>query len=501
VASTLDDLLSQRTQAQEEALLLSELQALGFPITDWEPGGAARTFVKGITKEMADHSSLISTVTAGGLILFAKDLKNADGTENQAWLRLFAKFFYDLDAAEATFTVQRCKLTCQVGNGPLSINSGFTAAAAPSGNRYIYQGTSPVSVPDGGTATIDLTAESPGAKYSDPAGSIQTVVTSLPGLSVNNPNLTFGGLNTAGQATKSTTNQGTGNITPSGSPVLSRQFIITVLVSGNIGVGQVKIEAIEAGVRSTIGTPTTPATFSAGDGVTLTFANGAGAGFVAGDVHTFQTPGSPILQQGTDAEGNQALAARCIGRWPSLSPNAIGDKYVLMIQQASLDGGYGVEKITIQPSATIAGVAEILTATASGAPSSPTITALQAYVDARSGITEKANVSGAVNKNVTIAGSVTVKNADIATVKAAADSAWAAYIKALPIGGDRRTGSPGVVRLFELTQVMMDAGAIDVSGLQLGGAATNLSLLFNEVAVVPAGQEPSNALTWNPVAG
>ena len=35
----------------------------------------------------------------------------------------------------------------------------------------------------------------------------------------------------------------------------------------------------------------------------------------------------------------------------------------------------------------------LLTATASGAPSSPTITALQAYVDARSGITEKAKIS------------------------------------------------------------------------------------------------------------
>jgi hypothetical protein len=105
-----------------------------------------------------------------------------------------------------------------------------------------------------------------------------------------------------------------------------------------------------------------------------------------------------------------------------------------------------------------------------------------------------------VNKNVSLGGLVTVKNADIAAVKTAADASWSEYVEALPIGGDRKTGTPGVVRLQELTQALMDAGAIDVSGLLLNGAATNLSLLYNEVAVIPSGQEPSAALTWAPVA-
>lgn len=502
MASTLDELLAPRTQATEEQLLLSSFQAQGFPVSDWSVGGVARTMAKGIASLFSDLSVLVKSVTSGGLVVLARDLKKADGTEERAWLDLLAQHFYALVRVEATFTVQHCKLHCALGSGPVNITSGFIARAPVSGNRYVYQGTPTVVVPDNGDAFIDLTAESPGASYSDPADSIFEVVTALPGLTITNPNQSFGGLNAAGQATKSSTNAGTGSVTPSGAPVLTRQFIVTVLVSGTAGSsGQVLIEAIQGGVRSTLGTPTIPISFSAGDGITLTFANGAGAGFITGDVHTFQTPGSPIIQQGTDTETNTQLADRCIGRWPSLSPNAVADKYIQMIRQASLDGGYGIEKITIQASATIAGVAEILTATVSGTPATGTLTALQAYVDARSGVTEKANVSGAVNKSVTLSGQVTVRNADIATVKSAADTAWAAYVKGLPIGGDRKTGTPGVVRLQELTQAVMDAGAIDVSALQLNGAAVNLSLLYNEVAVIPAGQEPSSALTWNPVAG
>lgn len=504
MAATLAELLGTRTVADEEQLLLSVFQSEGFPVSDWNVGGAARTMAKAIANGLYDKSQLIEKVTAGGLVPLAKALKDANGAEVREWLDLLAVGFYDLYRFEATRTVQRCTLECQAGLGPLTVSAGFIVRAPSTGNRYTYQG-SDVVVPDGGTNTIDVIAEEAGSTYADPAGSITEIVTPLPGLTVSNPAEPFGGLDTSSRARKTVGAQGTGYITPTSSPApaLIRSYTVTVTASGNAGTsGTVQIDYTANGVTTAAATlspiPTTYA--GLGDGITLAFANGAGAGFIVGDVHTFQTPGTPILQQGSDTETNEALAQRCFGRWPSLALNAIQDKYVAWIRQCSLENGYGIEKITVRPSATVAGVADILVATATGAPSGGTVTALQTYVNARDGIVDKGSVVAASNANVTPAGTVTVKDSDLASVQAAADEAWRVYVAALDIGGDVRTGTPGVVRLNELAQALMDAGAIDVTGLQLNGAATNLALAYNEVAVIPAGGPPSIALTWATVA-
>jgi hypothetical protein len=277
---------------------------------------------------------------------------------------------------------------------------------------------------------------------------------------------------------------------------------VTVTGSGAAGVsGTIKIEYIENGAVVSVGSLTPiPSTYTGiGDGITLALADGLGAGFILGDVHSFQTPGTPIVQQGVDIETNAQLFERIVGRWPSLSLNTIADKYIAMIRQASADAAYGISKIAVSPSDTEAGVANILVATASGAPPGGTLTALQTYVNARGGVTERASVVGTVDAPVPIGGSVTVKSSKLLAAQAAADTAWRAYITGLPIGGDVSTGKPGVVRVASLAQVLMDAGAVDYAGLTLNGVAANMALLVNNTAVIGAGQDPSTALTWNVV--
>lgn len=495
MTSTLPELLLPRTAQDEEASLLSVLKTEGFPVTDWEPGGVAQTMVKAIAAALGDLSELVAKVAAGGYVGLAK-------AEDPAWLDLLGEHIYFLGRARATYTVQLCRVSCGAGLGPQTINLGFRAAAGT--NVYEYQGA-PVVVPDADFVDIEMRAESPGSAYDDPANTITTLITPLPGLSVNNPPTDFGGIEggVGTAAKRNPANQGSGSVTPSGAPVLLRRYTVTVVTSGSQpSSGKVLIEYEDNGVKSTVASLTPiPATYvGIGDGITLTFANGVGVGFVKGDRHTFESVGSPITANGVDDETQESYAARCLGRWPSLSLNIVADKYVAWIRQASLDGAFGIEKITTSASLEVAGQTDVLVATATGAPSGPIVSALQTYVNNRDGVTDTALVTAAANVNITPSGSVTVPLAQLVAAQAAADEAWRIYIADLPIGGDLATGAPGVVRLSELVQALMDAGAIDYSGLQLNGFAVNRALTTNQVAVIPAGSEPSAALTWVTVA-
>jgi hypothetical protein len=489
VPETFAELLEVKTAEQQENALLSVLKAEGFPVSDWEHGGAGQTIQKALAFALADIGQYVATVAAGGHPGSAAELSDP------GWLDLIGEQWYALSRARATYTKQLCRVACAASFGPVDINAGFTVRALVTKNLYVYQGST-VAVADGGFEDLEFTAQSPGSKYADPPNSITEVITSIPGVSVTNPPRPFGRL-TGSNATANAANRGSGAVVPSGTPTLPRIFTVVITGSGEAGsTGSVRIEWLEAGVVSSVTLAPIPATYLIGDGVTVDLLNGVGAGFIRDDRFTFETIGSAITANGVDDETNQAYAARMSGRWPSLGLNIVADKYDTWVRQCSIDNAFGIEKVTMSPSATVAGQTDITIATATGAPSGGAITEIQNYVNARDGITDTANVAGAVNVDIEPTGTVVVKASALTAVQAAADDAWRLYIEQLPIGGDRSTGFPGVVRLAELEQALMDAGAIDRTGIQLNAAAVNFELALGAVAVIPAGQEPSVALTW-----
>ena len=372
-----------------------------------------------------------------------------------------------------------------------------------SGHRYSYEGA-PVVVPDNNVIDIEVKAESPGAAYQDPAGTITVMVTPLPGLSVINRAQPWGGL-AGGYLRRNPANQGSGFVVPTlwATPIQTRFYKLTVLASGQAAVGvtpgtgsvQLEYEQNAAATVRTTHTPI-PSTIATTDGTLLTLNNGAGVGFVTGDIHTFSTPGSAMVANGQDDETNQAYAERMLGRWPSLSTNIVTDKYKAWVRQASLDSAFGIEKITVRPSNTIAGQTDVVVATGAGAPADLTIQALNAYLNLRNGTTDSAEVSAASNRDIVPSGTVFVRAAELDAAKAAADLAWQKYITDLPIGGDVATGVPGVVRLAELRQAVMDAGAVEHGPFMLNAVAANFALTTFQVATIPAGALPSQALTW-----
>jgi hypothetical protein len=497
--ATLTELLLAKTRDEREAQLLAMLNTAGFPVTDWYVGAVGRTLLKMVTTGLQAFDDLVPSIASGGFLgPFTVGTKTYPTRD---WLELKAAQDYDLIPAPAVAAKQRITLYHQVGTGPTIVGSvgQFTAISR---DRRLYSNITTGTVPSGtltpSKITLDFQAESAGAVYNgDLTGSIVALVTPLPGLIIVNEPLSFGGTDSSNRASRNGT--GTGTVTPSETvagvaPTPSRTFTLTITNAGQVtaAVGSL---VIDDGTNAPTIVPLSPipATYAAGGGVTITFANGAqNPSFIVGDVYTFQAPGSPIITPGSDAESSDSLRTRCRGRWPSLSDVPTEDRYAGWIRQASIDSGYGVTKITVNPSVTIAGQVDIRVATSAGAVPGGVVTALQTYVDLRDGIVDLANVASAVNDPITAGGTVTVKSSIAVAAKAAAKASWETYISELPIGGELSLGR--VVVLEELTQALMDAGALDVTGLTLNGVAANKALTSIQVAT--AANSIDTALTW-----
>jgi hypothetical protein len=486
--TTLVELLAAKTQEEREAQLLALLNSVGFPVSDYYIGSVARTIQKMVAAGLVDMDALLPQIAAGGFL--GPFTSGGNTYPSRAWLELVAEQVFGITPAGATQTKQRCSLWCDLGAGPYTIGSvEQLVARSRFGRLYknvttgtVVAGTNPAT-----KLTLDFLAESPGAIYNgDITGTIVELVTPLPGLNISNETQSFGGLDSSDRATR--TGSSTGIVTPSGTPAAAKRYKLTVTVAGQVGaaIGVLDVD----GVQTTISP--LPASASAGNGVVLSFANGGqNPSFIRGDTYTFESLGSPIVNAGTDAESDDSLRARCRGRWPSLSAIPVEDRYIAWVRQASIDNGYGVTKITAVPSAVIPGYTDIRVATDAGAVPNGAVLALQAYIDARDGIVDLALVNSADPISVSAGGTAQVRAGQGPAVKTAAKVNWEAYLASLPIGGDL---PGGVVRLAELQQAIMDAGAVDVSGLTLNAVAANLALAADEVAI--AGNSLDTALTW-----
>jgi uncharacterized phage protein gp47/JayE len=106
-----------------------------------------------------------------------------------------------------------------------------------------------------------------------------------------------------------------------------------------------------------------------------------------------------ITTAGQDAESDASLAARCLARWPSLGVAAPNENYDLWAKSASPN----VTRTKIRASLTIPGQVEVYLAGAAGAVDGATVTAVNAYIQMRLGVTTTALVQSAtaVPQNIT----------------------------------------------------------------------------------------------------
>lgn len=488
---TLADLLDAPTDAEIREQLLADLNAAGFPITDWESGAVLRTYIEMLVRGYSDLvGALLPKIAGGGF------LDEAAGD----WLTLLAKQLYDLDRTAATTTIQLATLTCDADNGPYTITAGQLIAETSkdqevAGRRYrnITGGT--LNTDD----TLELEWESEGpndstkdeTNYVDTADTMTKLVTPLNGVSVNNPPVDFTPVALVGTST--------GTVTPSrtdsGTPPEHTSYQIKILTTGQAGVATFAYKRIGTDT-SFVGSNVT-AEFDIPDvGVTVDFANGAhNPSFLFGDIYSFSSPGGPIIQQGRDLEADDVLRERCRARWPALGTVATESKYVLWSKEADDQ----VTKVHARASTKYGGMVDVTIAGQVNPLSGAVVDTVQAYLDERADITDLPNVQAADAHDIQMSGSVVCRSGTSTAVQEAADAAWQTYIADLDLGG--------TVRLSELEQILMDAGAVDIQGVALTDANApappsaspdvNIALETDEVATIGDNDDlPSAALTW-----
>lgn len=173
--TALADLITPRTPDQLRTDLLALLAAAGFPTTSWQSGSVPRTLVEAHAEVLGDLHSVVASIAKGGL------LDEAEG----AWLTLLAAQRYGVTRNAAVATVGTVRLTAAAAAGPYVITAAQLTVQSTSGK--LFRNTTGGTLTQGGTLDLTFQAESPGVAWNVASNSITTLVTSLAGVTVNNP--------------------------------------------------------------------------------------------------------------------------------------------------------------------------------------------------------------------------------------------------------------------------------------------------------------------------
>jgi hypothetical protein len=145
-----------------------------YPLSDFESGAVGRTILEVNAQTISNWTGAISNVAAGGFTLLAMG----------AWLTLLAQQIYNLQRKLALPTLGLIQCTDAGGQGPWTLTPGATIFVSESGNQYtpLVQATLPQSK----SVCVPVTSVNAGAIYNDEVGTITTLSTSLPGVTLSN---------------------------------------------------------------------------------------------------------------------------------------------------------------------------------------------------------------------------------------------------------------------------------------------------------------------------
>jgi len=182
----IDSLLKPLTTDEAEASILAVAASLGLPITAWQKGGVARSIILILATVYAAFTAIIALAIGGGFLDYAVG----------GWLTLLARNVYNVERIEATFATaaQAVRLT-NTGGGQYDIAPGdLTFSALIYGQKKLYRNTSSGTLLSGPgqTLLLDVQAVEVGAASSAVPGAIDTLETTLLGVTCTNVSAVLG---------------------------------------------------------------------------------------------------------------------------------------------------------------------------------------------------------------------------------------------------------------------------------------------------------------------
>jgi phage-related baseplate assembly protein len=171
---TLAELTTPLTADEVEDAIYKALGVRGAKTTAWKPGAVVRTIIAGVSIVLAAFSELSALVAKGGFLELATG----------AWLTLVAQYVFGVERQGATFATGNVTLTNASGT-PYS-GGADDLIVQNSTTDALYRSTGAWSVPAGGAADVEVKAVVAGASGTSVATEIDTLVTTLSGVTVSN---------------------------------------------------------------------------------------------------------------------------------------------------------------------------------------------------------------------------------------------------------------------------------------------------------------------------
>lgn len=470
---TLADLLTPQNLDAIRARFLSGLQGAGFPaLTGWVPkAGVEMSFV-----------DMVGTTTADKI---AADLPEIVGSgflgkqQTDAFADLLAESVYKNTRVPATKTTFNMELVSTATAPPNTWAVGDVEIVGPSGKRY-RNTTAADGTPDS-FVSMGFEAEAAGSSYADDPATCE-LVTTFAGVSLRPAAPAFSAVVALGSST--------GRFTPTvtaGASAAAHTYTVRIDVTGDPGAARFSLDVDGTGYAD--GGLLRASTPLAGYGITLVCFSGAGspASFIEGDTFVFTAPGGPARVPGADAESTPDLMARCRGRYATLSRNPTDGLFLLWARLAYSTAS----RVQVSPDLVVPG-RTVLTIADSQGPIDPFgVARVTAYIAPKLGcVLDGVLVKSATAHTFGLTGYVLVDPSKADDVQEEAHQLFSLYTGRVAIGG--------VVRYSEVLDLLMDAGAIDVTGLNLvdgdGSGPTNIQLGTGEVAV--AVDSLANMLQW-----
>lgn len=183
----LEDIVEPLSREQCETALYGYLDTVGAPVSDWKRGGVVHTIIYVFCILFSWATFLIAGIAQSGFSQLAEGV----------WLKVVAKYTYGLDLTqfEATFAQGNLVLTNNSAQ-PYNVEA-YDLTATASALDKTYRNTEAFVLPakvgtTPGTVTVAVQATEQGAASTATAGQIDSLVTSLAGVTVTNPGVVLG---------------------------------------------------------------------------------------------------------------------------------------------------------------------------------------------------------------------------------------------------------------------------------------------------------------------
>lgn len=257
MAKTLDDLTTPLTAKEIKASIFGVLAQLGVDTTVWKPGSVVRTMIAGSSVVLAALSRLMSSATKSGF------LDTAEG----AWLTILADQVYNVQRIAATFATGTLELSNTSGS-TYNIDPGdLIVSSSKSGKTY--RNVNALTLNPGATdVEATFAATEAGADSTAAAGEIDTLETTLLGVTVTNPKALVGSDKETDADLRQRAKESTGALSPNGPADAYLHVARSAKRSDGTSIGVTRVSTTTDGqgnVTVYVATPTGSVSGSSGD--------------------------------------------------------------------------------------------------------------------------------------------------------------------------------------------------------------------------------------------